>query len=117
MTFMLYDWTQVPAEQLNPQVSRKCIHTDALTIARLHIKKGGVVPEHKHVHEQVAHVEKGALKFTVNGVDQVLRAGQSLVLPSMVPHGVEALEDTDVLDTFTPVRQDWVTGDDAYLRK
>jgi quercetin dioxygenase-like cupin family protein len=114
---MLYDWTQVPAEQLNPHVSRKCIHTAALTIARLHIKKGGVVPEHKHIHEQVAHVEKGALKFTVNGVDQVIRAGQSLVLPSMVPHGVEALEDTDVLDTFTPVRQDWVTGDDAYLRK
>jgi hypothetical protein len=35
----------------------------------------------------------------------------------MVPHGVEALEDTDVLDTFTPVREDWVTGDDSYLRK
>jgi hypothetical protein len=46
-----------------------------------------------------------------------VRAGQSLVLPSMVPHGVEALEDTDVLDTFTPVRQDWLNGDDAYLRK
>src|ERR1041384_8074484 len=114
---VLYDWSNVPAEQLNPLISRKAIHTAAMTIARLHIKKGGVVPEHKHVHEQVAHVERGALKFIVAGHDQVLRAGQSLVLPSMVPHAVEALEDTDVLDTFTPVRQDWVTGDDAYLRK
>jgi quercetin dioxygenase-like cupin family protein len=114
---LLYDWTQVPAEQLNAHVSRKAIHTAAMTIARLHITKGGVVPEHRHVHEQVAHVEKGALKFTVNGVEQVLRAGQSLVLPSMVPHGVEALEDTDVLDTFTPFREDWIKGDDAYLRK
>jgi quercetin dioxygenase-like cupin family protein len=114
---MLYDWSQVPAEQLNPHVSRKCIHTAALTIARLHIKQGGVVPEHKHIHEQVAHVEKGALKFTVDGKEHVLRAGQSLVLASMVPHGVEALEDTDVLDTFTPVREDWVSGDDSYLRR
>jgi len=114
---MLYDWSQVPAEQLNPHVTRKCIHTAAMTIARLHIKQGGVVPEHNHVHEQVAHVEKGALKFMVEGKEQVLRAGQSLVLPSMVPHGVVALEDTDVLDTFTPVREDWRTGDDAYLRK
>ena len=114
---VLYDWSQVPAEQLNPQISRKAIHTAAMTIARLHIKKGGVVPEHKHVHEQVAHVEKGALKFVVAGEEHVLRAGQSLVLPSMVPHGVEALEDTDVIDTFTPVREDWVAGDDAYLRK
>jgi quercetin dioxygenase-like cupin family protein len=114
---MLYDWSQVPAEQLNPHMTRKAIHTAAMTIARLHIKAGGVVPEHKHVHEQVAHVEKGALKFNVAGEELVLRAGQSLVLPSMVPHGVEALEDTDVLDTFTPVREDWVAGDDAYLRK
>src|ERR1041385_1724485 len=106
---VLYDWSNVPAEQLNPLISRKAIHTAAMTIARLHIKKGGVVPEHKHVHEQVAHVERGALKFLV--------AGQSLVLPSMVPHAVEALEDTDVLDTFTPVREDWVNGDDSYLRK
>jgi len=114
---MLYDWSQVPAEQLNPHITRKAIHTDAMTIARLHIKKGGVVPEHKHVHEQVAHVEKGALQFTVAGAEQVLRAGQSLVLASMVPHGVVALEDTDVIDTFTPVRDDWKNGDDAYLRK
>jgi len=114
---VLHDWSQVPAEQLNPHVSRRCIHTAAMTIARLHIKKGGVVPEHRHVHEQVAHVDKGALKFIVDGKEQVVGAGQSLVLPSMVPHAVEALEDTDVLDTFTPVREDWLRGDDAYLRK
>ena len=114
---MLYDWSQIPAEQLNPQVTRKAIHTAAMTIARLHLAKGAVVPEHQHVHEQVAHVESGALQFTVAGVEQTLRAGQSLVLPSNVPHGVVALEDTDVLDTFTPVREDWLTGNDAYLRK
>jgi quercetin dioxygenase-like cupin family protein len=114
---MLYDWSQVPAEQLNPHVSRKAIHTAAMTIARLHLKKGAIVPEHHHVHEQVAHVEKGSLKFVVAGKEHILNAGQSLVLPSNVPHGVVALEDTDVLDTFTPVRQDWVNGDDAYLRK
>jgi quercetin dioxygenase-like cupin family protein len=114
---MVYDWTQIPLEQLNPQVTRKAIHTAALTIARLHLAKGAVVPEHKHVHEQVAHVERGSLQFTVAGKEQVVSAGQSLVLPSMVPHGVVALEDTDVIDTFTPVREDWLSGDDSYLRK
>jgi quercetin dioxygenase-like cupin family protein len=113
----LYDWSQVPAEEMNPHVTRKAIHTAAMTIARLHIKKGGVVPEHKHVQEQVAHVERGALKFSVAGVEHVVSAGQSLVLPSMVPHGVVALEDTDVIDTFTPVREDWLSGNDSYLRK
>ena len=57
---MLYDWSQVPAEQLNPHVSRKAIHTAAMTIARLHIKKGGVVPEHA-ASARVA--EKNGMKF------------------------------------------------------
>jgi hypothetical protein len=30
---------------------------------------------------------------------------------------VEALEDTIVIDVFAPVREDWVRGDDAYLRR
>jgi hypothetical protein len=30
---------------------------------------------------------------------------------------VEALEDTVVLDIFTPAREDWIRGDDAYLRR
>jgi quercetin dioxygenase-like cupin family protein len=46
-----------------------------------------------------------------------LHAGDSLEIPSMSPHGVEALEDCVVTDLFTPRREDWIQGDDAYLRK
>jgi quercetin dioxygenase-like cupin family protein len=50
-------------------------------------------------------------------VDQVVGAGESLVIPPNVPHGVVALEDTLVTDVFTPRREDWIAGDDAYLRR
>jgi quercetin dioxygenase-like cupin family protein len=33
------------------------------------------------------------------------------------PHSAEALEDCQVMDVFSPVRDDWRRGDDAYLRK
>jgi hypothetical protein len=33
-----------------------------------------------------------------------------------VPHEAFALEDTVNLDIFAPPRQDWISGDDAYLR-
>jgi len=46
----------------------------------------------------------------------VLAAGQSLVIAGHRPHGVEALEDSVVLDVFAPRREDWIRGDDAYLR-
>ena len=114
---MLYDWSQIPAEQLNPQVTRRVIHTESMTVARLSIAKGAKVPAHHHVNEQIAMVEKGALKFDLDGKEILVSAGQALAIPSEVPHGVEAVEDSVVTDLFTPRRQDWIDGDDAYLRK
>jgi quercetin dioxygenase-like cupin family protein len=88
-----------------------------MTVARLHIAKGAVVPAHSHVNEQLAMVEKGALKFDLDGQEILVSAGQALAIASGVPHGVEAMEDTVVMDLFTPRRQDWIDGDDSYLRK
>ena len=113
----LYDWNRLPAEQLNPLVTRRMIHSGQMTIARLELKKGAVVPEHAHVYEQVCTVEQGALEFAMEGRRQAVRAGESLVIPPNVPHAVVALEDSLAMDIFTPRREDWISGDDAYLRK
>ncbi|HXS96684.1 MAG TPA: cupin domain-containing protein [Candidatus Limnocylindrales bacterium] len=113
----LYNWNLLPEEQLNPLISRKAIHMKGLTIARLHLAKGAVVPEHRHVHEQVATVERGALKFFIEGRELVLKSGESLAIASDIPHRVEAIEDTVVVDVFSPSREDWQSGNDSYLRK
>jgi quercetin dioxygenase-like cupin family protein len=112
-----YDWKQMTAEQLNPQTTRRVIHTPGLTIARLELSKGAEVPEHAHVNEQVATVERGALQFWIGGEPLVVSEGQSVAIPSNVPHRVIALEDSAVMDVFTPHREDWIRGDDSYLRK
>jgi quercetin dioxygenase-like cupin family protein len=113
----LYNWDQLPAEQMNPQIVRKVVHTGQMTIARLNIQKGAVVPEHAHINEQVANVERGALEFHIGGKTIVVKAGESLEIPPNVPHGVVALEDCVVTDIFTPRREDWIRGDDSYLRR
>ncbi|RMD63599.1 MAG: cupin domain-containing protein, partial [Planctomycetota bacterium] len=41
---------------------------------------------------------------------------QTLFIPSNLPHEAWALEDTLDMDVFTPPRQDWLDGSDAYLR-
>ena len=46
----LYNWEQLPAEQMNAMIVRKVIHTGQMTIARLNIRKDAVVPEHSHVN-------------------------------------------------------------------
>ena len=113
----LYNWDAVPSEALNPHLSRKVIHTQSMTIARMELRKGGAVAEHHHLNEQISMVEKGALQFTIEGRQQVVRAGESLVIPPHVPHGVVVLEDSVAVDIFSPAREDWIRGDDAYLRR
>ena len=113
----LYNWERLPAEQMNALIVRKVIHTGQMTIARLNIRKDAIVPEHSHINEQVANVERGSLLFHVGGEDQVVGAGESLVIPPSVPHSVVALEDSVVTDLFTPRREDWIAGNDAYLRR
>jgi len=112
----LYNWDSVASEQLNPHIHRKMIHGQNLTVARLELRKGGSVPEHHHINEQVSIVLKGALLFKFPGREQIVRTGESLVIPPHEPHGVDVLEDTLVVDIFSPRREDWIAGDDAYLR-
>jgi len=42
--------------------------------------------------------------------------GQIVAIPRSAPHLVEALEDSLATDLFSPIREDWIRGDDAYLR-
>ncbi len=109
-------WTDVELEELNPSLTRQFIVGRDIMIARVLIKKGGIVPEHSHVNEQVTYILEGALKFTIDGRDIVVHAGEVLTIPSNMPHRAEAMEDTVDLDVFNPPRADWINKDDSYLR-
>jgi quercetin dioxygenase-like cupin family protein len=113
----IYAWDQVEKEQLNPLLVRQVIHCEKMTMARVSVKKGGVVPEHSHHNEQISMVEQGVMKFVLAGEEKMLKPGDILRIPPHVPHTVEAMEDCIVVDLFSPAREDWIRGDDAYLRK
>jgi quercetin dioxygenase-like cupin family protein len=113
----IYRWTEVEKEQVNPTLSRQMIHGETMTIARLEMKKGSFVPVHSHPNEQITNLEKGRLKFVLGGKEVVLNAGESLQIPPHLPHSAEAIEDAIAVDVFSPPREDWIRGDDAYLRK
>jgi len=105
-----------PIEELSPTIGRQLVHTETMTIAKITLGAGGHVPRHEHVHEQVANVLEGQCRFVVGDEERVVSAGESVFIASGIPHEVEALTDAIVLDVFSPVRDDWVRGDDAYLR-
>ena len=115
-TSKLHRWDEIEPEQMNALVTRQYIVGTNTMLARLALKKGAVVPTHQHFHEQISHVVEGALKFLIEGKEVIVRAGEILCIPPNVPHGVITLEDSVALDIFNPPRQDWIDGDDSYLR-
>jgi quercetin dioxygenase-like cupin family protein len=110
-------FADMPTEHLNPLLDRQFVAGEKSMLARLILRAGCVVPLHSHENEQITYILEGALKFSLQGKDIIVRAGEILVIPSNVPHSAEALEDTVDLDVFCPPRADWISGTDAYLRK
>ena len=109
---------RIPVEQLNPLIDRQFVHGAQGMLARLVLRKGAIVPRHSHHNEQITYILDGALRFTFDdGRVITVVAGETLVIPSHMPHAAEAVEDTIDVDVFTPPREDWIDGSDAYLRK
>jgi quercetin dioxygenase-like cupin family protein len=111
-----YTWESLDKEVLNPHISRKVIAGEKAMVAQVFLAKGAIVPEHYHESEQITYILEGALQFEIEGRTIVVSAGQVLRIPSNVPHRAVALEDTLDLDIFSPIRMDWLTGQDDYLR-
>ncbi len=115
-----YRWDDLPREELNPQIGRRFITGDSMMIAHVYLQKGAVVPKHAHHNEQLTYILEGVLRLRL-GEDESqvvdVAAGEVLHIPAHLPHSAVALEDTLDVDVFSPPRQDWLDGSDAYLRQ
>ncbi len=103
----LYSWDALKKEAINDKLSRKFLSGERMTMALFSFAKGGTVPQHQHDNEQLMYVLEGALKLTVGEEEVTVRRGEVLQIPSGIPHGAVALEDTVDLEVFSPVRADW----------
>jgi quercetin dioxygenase-like cupin family protein len=70
---------------------------------------GSVVPVHSHPHEQISVMISGSLLFKVAGEEKMARAGDVVLIPSGVEHGVIATQGPAVAyDCWSPIRQDYI---------
>ncbi|MCS6769433.1 MAG: cupin domain-containing protein [Candidatus Caldarchaeum sp.] len=118
MGFKHVRWENIPWEKLRDDVWRRAVFGEKMTVAQLRLLKGAKVAMHSHIHEQTAYVVEGKVKFVFEDrLEQVVEGGGVIVIPSNLGHAAEALEDSLVVDVFAPPREDWIKGDDSYLRK
>ena len=105
-----------PWIQLCPGIKRRT-QASGLTMYQMlaHLEAGAVMPEHRHPQEQLVTIVSGRMRLIVAGTPHELAAGDSYYLAGNVPHGVEVLEETRVLDTFSPPRNEYLAIDRQHL--
>jgi len=100
-------WIEIcPGIKRQTMASGKTMYQMAAQLAA-----GSKMPEHCHRQEQIVHILSGRMNLIVDGALHELNTGDSFYLASNVPHGVETLEETRVLDTFSPPRDEYLAAD------
>jgi quercetin dioxygenase-like cupin family protein len=82
-------------------------HSDQLMLVRHYFDQDWSGARHSHLHHQLVYVVRGALRVEVGGEIFDVSAGDSFVVEGGVEHQASALEASEVLDVFTPVREDY----------
>jgi quercetin dioxygenase-like cupin family protein len=98
--------------QMVPGIRRQTLESGAqLMLMRVQLDAGSHLPEHHHPHEQATYVISGRLRMVVAGEAHDLGPGDTVRMPGNVPHSVDVIEDTLVIDTFSPPREDLLAQD------
>ena len=86
-------------------------HGEKHTMGLVELMKGSIVPMHSHIHEQITFILEGQLDMNIGGVNYSLTNGMYHIIHSNVPHSAVAISDCKLIDTFSPVREDYKTTD------
>ena len=112
-----YKWDTVAVEQLSDKIKRRMIVGTKEMLVRWELNEGALVARHSHPHEQIVVMVDGKLRLIVGDVETIMERDDIVVIPPDTPHEAQALEDTVVIDIFSPPREDFVSGSrPAYLQ-
>lgn len=100
----------IPVTDLGGGVRRKVLsYSQNLMTVELTFEKGSFGAKHFHPHEQIGYIISGKLIYQEEGCeDKLLETGDTYYVASNAVHGIQVLEDTKLLDIFTPMREDFV---------
>jgi quercetin dioxygenase-like cupin family protein len=99
--------TITPIEMLPGVIRRTLITTEKMMICEFRFKAGAEVPTHSHPHEQVGYVVSGRVIMTIGANNYELLAGDSYAVPSGIAHSARIIDETIIIDTFSPPREDY----------
>jgi len=97
-------------QSVNPLkgVYRKTLlYNDSVMLCHFILDKDSEIPLHSHEEHQVGYVIKGQIKFITDGNEFIVVEGDSYIFDSNEKHGALILENAEIIDVFSPPREDY----------
>lgn len=105
----LVDDTTIAWQDLGGGIKRKVMaYDDKMMIVKVAFETGGVGTLHHHPHTQASYVSKGKFEIGIGEDKMVLSAGDVYFVPSDIVHGAICLEEGELIDVFSPLREDFL---------
>jgi len=79
-----------------------------LMMVKVKFDKGAVGSMHEHYHSQATYVVSGKFELTIGDKKEILSAGDGYYVAPDELHGCVCLEAGILIDTFSPVRADFL---------
>jgi quercetin dioxygenase-like cupin family protein len=93
------------------EITRKTlVHGKNTLMTEFVLKKGSVLPAHRHLQEQTGYLVSGHMILTIGDNVYEVRAGDSWMVPGNVEHRAKIITDSVAIEVFSPVREDFLSG-------
>jgi|SRR5215469_9613876 len=108
--FVVVPYDEAKTTSPEPGLTRRVMaYNDKLFLAEHEMTKGWAGSIHRHPHDQIVYVVRGHLRVICQDAIFEVRRGDSFVVRGGIEHGASAIEDSLVVDVFTPCRQDYIS--------
>lgn len=81
-------------------------------VTKMNYVEGNFATLHTHPHEQCGYVISGEYRLIVDApdgkIDVIMHSGDTYAIPGNTPHSFEVLKGGEVIDVFTPQREDYL---------
>ena len=103
---------QTPKDDLGGGITRQILgYGPEIMVVRVWFERGSVGAVHSHPHSQTTYVESGVFEVFIDGVKRELSAGDSFYIAPHLDQGAVCLEPGVLIDTFSPVREDFLEAE------
>lgn len=77
-------------------------------VTKMNYVEGNFASPHQHPHEQSGYVISGKYELTIDAERYELNAGDTYSIPGNQIHSFKVIEAGEVIDVFTPPREDYL---------